>query len=326
MLPSRADEASVDCLEGAAALSRDGERARDTLDSIGDAVVCTDLAGRITYLNAVAESMTGWVRQEACGRLFEEVLNLVEGTSRAAAPNPLALAIRQDGPAALNANSVLIARHGREFAIEDTAAPIRDRRGQVVGAVMVFRDVSAARSLSLQMLHLAHHDFLTGLPNRLLLNERLSQTIASAHRHRKSLAVMFLDIDGFKGVNDSLGHVVGDLLLQSVARRLVACVRGSDTVSRQGGDEFVVLLAELSHPEDAAHVARKIVTESKSPHQIGEHLLPAAVSIGIAVYPVDGVDAATLLNNADLALLAVKAEGGGAFRFFGAPPTGAGPG
>jgi GGDEF domain-containing protein len=157
---------------------------------------------------------------------------------------------------------------------------------------MVFHDVSAARALSLKMSHLAHHDLLTGLPNRLLLNERLSQTIASAHRHRKSLALMFLDVDGFKSVNDSLGHAVGDRLLQSIARRLVACVRGSDTVSRQGGDEFVVLLAEMSH------------------------CLPATASIGIGVYSADGTDAESLLENADLALLRAKAQGRGSYRFF----------
>jgi diguanylate cyclase (GGDEF)-like protein/PAS domain S-box-containing protein len=260
--------------------------------------------------------MTGWSRQEAVGRPLEEVLRIVEGTSRESAQNPLRMAVLHNTAAGLGPNSVLIDRYGREFAIEDSAAPIRDRGGRLAGAVMVFHDVSEARALSLKMSHLAHHDVLTGLPNRLLLNERLSQTIASAHRHRKSLAVMFLDVDGFKWVNDSLGHAVGDRLLQSIARRLVACVRDSDTVSRQGGDEFVVLLAEMSHPEDAACIADKIVADSQVPHRIGSHCLPATASIGIGVYPVDGTDPETLLENADRALLRAKAQGGGSYRFF----------
>jgi diguanylate cyclase (GGDEF)-like protein len=231
-------------------------------------------------------------------------------------PNPLALAMQKDRPASLQVNSVLVGRHGREFAIEDTATPIHDRSGLQVGAVMVFRDVTAARSSALKMSHLAHHDFLTGLPNRLSLHQRLSQAIASASRHGQSMAVMFLDMDGFKVVNDSLGHAIGDQLLQSVSRRLVACVRGSDTVTRHGGDEFVVLLAELSRPEDAAGVAGKILASLKAPHEIGHHSLSCPVSIGIGVYPADGADAERLLRNADLAMLQAKAAGRGMFRFF----------
>ena len=150
-------------------------------------------------------------------------------------------------PSGLTPNCVLIRRDGVEAAIEDSAAPIHDRRGQVTGAVMVFHDVSTARALSLRMSYLAQHDSLTDLPNRLLLNDRLTQAMAMAHRHRRKLAVLFLDVDRFKHINDSLGHAIGDRLLQSVAQRLLACVRSSDTVSRQGGDEFVILLSEVTH-------------------------------------------------------------------------------
>ncbi len=316
VLRSRVDEAPVIRPKSATAPYLYGERAQDLLDALGDAVVSTDLAGRVTYLNAVAESMTGWSRQEACGQPVAHVLPILNGASRESVPNPLTLAMLHDRRVSLDANSLLVGRHGREFAIEDAATPIHDRSRQLVGAVMVFRDVTAARSMALKMAHLAHHDFLTGLPNRLSLTERLSQAMASANRHRKSLAVMFLDVDEFKGVNDSLGHAIGDQLLQSVSRRLVACVRGSDTVSRQGGDEFVVLLSELSRAEDAACVADKIVTCLKLPHQIGSHCLCCAVSIGIGVYPADGMDAERLLKSADFALMRAKAGGRGTFRFF----------
>ena len=152
----------------------------------------------------------------------------------------------------LTPNCLLVRRDGLETAIEDSASPIHDRAGQVIGAVIVFKDVSEARAMSLQAVYLAQHDFLTDLPNRMLLNDRLTQAIALARRHGHRLAVLFLDLDRFKHVNDSLGHVIGDTLLQSVARRLVTCVRSSDTVSRQGGDEFVVLLSEIEHADDAA--------------------------------------------------------------------------
>ena len=236
----------------AEALFEEKERAQVTLNSIGDAVMSTDVWGNVTYLNVVAESLTGWSREEAAGHPLEEVFRIIDATTREAVPNPMALAIRENKTVGLTPNCVLIRRDGVEAAIEDSAAPIHDRRGQVTGAVMVFHDVSTARALSLRMSYLAQHDSLTDLPNRVLLNDRLTEAIALAHRHRQKLAVLFLDVDRFKHINDSLGHDIGDRLLQSVAQRLLACVRSSDTVSRQGGDEFVILLSEVTHAQDAA--------------------------------------------------------------------------
>jgi len=300
----------------AEALFLERERAQVTLASIGDAVISTDVAGKVTYLNPVAESMTGWSRQEAAGRPLQDVLRIIDGDSREPALNPLAMAILHNKSVGLSANCVLLRRDGYESAIEDTAAPIHDRRGQVTGAVIVFHDVSVARAMSLRMSYLAQHDFLTELPNRLLLKDRLTQAIASAQRHRKSLAVLFLDVDRFKHINDSLGHAVGDQLLQSIAQRLVACVRHSDTVSRHGGDEFVVLLSEITRAQDAALTANKILTAVSRPHRIGRQDLNVTVSVGIGVYPDDGADAETLLKNADIALLHAKAQGRGKHRFF----------
>jgi PAS domain S-box-containing protein len=217
------------------ALFEEKERAQVTLNSIGDAVISTDVEGRVTYLNIVAERLTGWPRDEAAGRPLEEVFRIIDADTRETAPNPMALATRSNTTVGLTLNCVLIRRDGAESAIEDSAAPIHDRQGQVTGAVMVFRDVSRARALAQRMAHLAEHDSLTDLPNRLLLNDRLDQAMAMAHRHHQKMAVLYLDVDGFKTINDSLGHAVGDQLLQSVARRLRECVRTSDTVSRQGG-------------------------------------------------------------------------------------------
>ena len=174
----------------------------------------------------------------------------------------------------------------------------------------------AALSMSRQMAHSAEHDFLTGLPNRMLLNDRVGQAIALAKRHMKKVAVLFLDLDGFKHINDSLGHPTGDKLLQSVAKRLVDCIRGSDSVSRQGGDEFVVLLLDLEQAEDAAVTARRMLEAVAQPHSIDHHDLHVTASIGVSVYPDDGLDAETLIKNADTAMYQAKENGRRSFQFF----------
>jgi len=174
----------------------------------------------------------------------------------------------------------------------------------------------AARDLALEIAHSAAHDSLTGLPNRVLLNDRIDMAIAFAARHDRKAAVLFLDLDGFKHVNDSLGHPTGDKLLQSIAARLLNCVRISDTVSRQGGDEFVVLLSEVEHAEDAAVIARRMLESVKEAHAIDGHDLHVTTSIGLSVYPDDGLDAPTLLKTADTAMYRAKDMGRDAYRFF----------
>jgi diguanylate cyclase (GGDEF)-like protein/PAS domain S-box-containing protein len=292
------------------------ERAQVTLNSIGDAVLCTDSSGRVTYLNMVAEKMTGWLREEASGRPLADVFQIIDGNTRQCAQNPMNMAVAQNKTVNLTANCILIRRDGYESAIEDSAAPIHDRDGYSTGAVIVFHDVSAARSLSLQMAHSAHHDFLTDLPNRLLLNDRLTHAIASARRYGRKLAVLFLDLDGFKHINDSLGHAVGDKLLKAISERLVTAVRKSDTVSRQGGDEFVMVLSSLVRPEDAALSAAKIIADVIRPYSIDLHDLFVSISVGISIYPDDGVYAEALIQNADNAMYHAKEFGSNNYRFF----------
>jgi diguanylate cyclase (GGDEF)-like protein/PAS domain S-box-containing protein len=298
------------------ALYVEKERALVTLNSIGDAVLCTDTSGKITYLNLVAETMTGWGREEATGQPLAEVFKIVDGATRQTAPDPMERAVALNRTVGLTVNCVLIRRDGLESAIEDSAAPIHDRAGRVIGAVIVFHDVTAARALSLQMTHSAQHDLVTNLPNRLLLNDRISQSIALARRQNRPVAVLFLDLDRFKYINDSLGHAIGDTLLQSVSKRLLAGVRGSDTVSRQGGDEFVILLSEITYPENAATSAKKILLSLGAPHSIGGQDLHIDGSIGISVYPADGEDAETLIKNADTAMYHAKESGRNNFQFF----------
>lgn len=167
-----------------------------------------------------------------------------------------------------------------------------------------------------QLAHLAHHDVLTGLPNRTLLQDRLNQAIELARRQGHQLAVMFMDLDQFKHINDSLGHAVGDQLLQSVAQRLVNCVRHSDSVSRLGGDEFVLVLPHIEHAEDAAQSAQKVMAVLASPHRVGKHELQIGVSIGISVYPLDGLDARALIQAADTAMYSSKDNGRSDYKFF----------
>src|SRR5580704_14207560 len=297
-------------------LFEEKERAQVTLNSIGDAVICTDILGNITFLNLVAVRMTGWTWREAAGRPMSEAFRIFDATSRETTPNPMELAIANDRVMNLPSNCILVRRDGVETPIEDSVAPIHNREGVATGAVIVFRDVSAARAMSLQLAHSAQHDFLTGLPNRMLLNDRVNQAIALAPRHMKKVAVLFLDLDGFKHINDSLGHPIGDKLLQSITKRLVDCVRGSDTVSRQGGDEFVVLLLELEQAEDAAITARRILQAVAQSHPVDQHDLHVTASIGVSVYPEDGLDADTLIKNADTAMYQAKENGRQSFQFF----------
>jgi len=294
---------------------REVDSAQIILRSIGDAVLSTDATGKVTYLNPVAERLTGWSLPEALGLPASSVLRISDGETRESMPCPLAMAMRYDKPVGLGANAVLTDRHGKQLCIEDTSAPIHDRLGQLIGAVIVFHDVSQTRAMVRQLSHQAQHDPLTDLPNRVLLKDRLRQGIESVLRHGKMLAVMFLDLDRFKQVNDSLGHAAGDALLQSVSRQLLDCVRSSDTVSRHGGDEFVILLSDISRPRNVVAVAETMLRTIAAPRHIAQRRLSLTASLGIAVFPHDGSDCETLLQNADAALLSAKARGRGKYCF-----------
>ncbi|MFH0780808.1 MAG: EAL domain-containing protein [Pseudomonadota bacterium] len=289
-----------------------------TLNSISDAVISTDLLGNVDYLNITAENMTGWTREEAYGHQIAEVMRLTNSVTREVERNPIQFVLLHNKPMGLAAGTILVRRDGRESAIEDSAAPIHDWDGKITGAVIVFHDVTAVQAMSLKMAYLAQHDFLTGLPNRLLLNDRITQAIVLGKRRNNHFAVLFLDLDNFKYINDSLGHETGDALLQSVAQSLLSCVRSSDTVSRQGGDEFVILLMEGKHGEKAALTARKILAAMTAPHTIADHQLHVTASIGISVYPGDGedVDVETLIKNADTAMYHAKEKGRNNYQFF----------
>jgi diguanylate cyclase (GGDEF)-like protein/PAS domain S-box-containing protein len=295
---------------------RDKTRAEVMLNSISDAVIGVDLAGNIDYLNDGAEGVTGWSREDARGRPVGEVFRIINGVTRKVERSTVEQVLARNEPVGLPANTVLIRRDGSEAAIEDSSSPIHDRDGVLAGVVIVFHDVSAAQAMSAKMSHLAQHDFLTDLPNRVLLNDRLDKGITLAKRKGTQLTLLFLDIDHFKHINDSLGHAIGDQLLQSVSKCLRGCVRDCDTVSRLGGDEFVVLLIDSKSEADAALVANKILASVSAPHCISGRELHVSTSIGISVYPADGDNVETLMKNADTAMYYAKENGRGNFQFF----------
>jgi diguanylate cyclase (GGDEF)-like protein/PAS domain S-box-containing protein len=295
------------------------EVADATLDSIEEAVLRTDIRGNVIYLNRMAETMTGWLRNEALGRPVADVLRIIDGINRAAVGNAVEIVMQEDKTAGVKTNRInciLVRRDGLEFGIENKVTPVHGQNGEVTGALVAFHEVSAARARSLEMSRLAQHDSLTGLPNRVLFHDRITQAISLAVRQGTELAVLFVDLDQFKRINDSLGHRVGDNLLQSVAHRLVACVRRSDTVCRLGGDEFVILLSQVEHAEDAAFSARKILRALAAPHTIDSKILDIQGSIGVSTFPSDGPDAEALMVRADTAMYEAKQHGRNNFRFF----------
>ena len=289
------------------------ERARLTLQSIGDAVVCADAHGVVTYLNPSAERLTGWQAFDAAGRRIDEVVRLRSALNDSVLPSSLLAAIEK-GEAADSVRGVIVHRTSEQrFQVEKTSSPITDRHGVVTGAVAVLRDVTESVVMAERMAHLAHYDALTDLPNRVLLHDRAEVAITQARRNRHCLAVMYLDLDGFKAVNDSLGHDVGDLLLVQFAQRLKAAVRASDTVCRQGGDEFVVLVPGLDGAQPACQVARKILAACDTPFELAGRFVQIGLSGGIALYPDHGDTFDALSRHADSAMYAAKR--GGRMRF-----------
>ena len=292
------------------ALFIERERAQVILNSVGDAVISTDKAGYVTYVNPAAEKMMGWSREKACGRLLTDVFKLIDGDTRESAPNPMQFVVERNMIVGLPRHAVLIRSDGFESAIEDSIAPIHDQDGQITGAVMVFRDVSKARAEELKLLYLARHDIVTGLPNRMTSMDHLKHSIAMAKRYDRKVGVLFIDIDYFKSINDSYGHEVGDKVLQAIGARLISSVRDSDTVCRYGGDEFLVVLSEVEHAHSAALHAERIYSALMQPYAIGEDALRAAVSIGVSIFPDDSDNVETLVRCADAAMYHAKASAG----------------
>lgn len=300
------------------ALFRERELAEVTLKSIGDAVITTDTDLLVTSINPIAEAMTGWNSHEAVGRPMDDIFQLRDPLTRRPIANPLRTAVTKNAIVGITTDAILLHRNGFDSPIEDSAAPIHDYAGNVVGGVVVFHDVSETRALALKMAHLAHHDTLTGLPNRTLLQSRMDFAVTVAARRNQRAALLFVDIDHFKQINDSMGHAAGDALLKEVARRIRATVRPDDTVSRLGGDEFVVLLPHIDDASEAAGVAEKVLEACGEAVGVDASALAISFSIGISLFPDDANDAEALLRHADTAMYEAKMQGRNGYRFFNA--------
>lgn len=287
-------------------LFQEKELAQVTLQSIGDAVITTDAVGNIRSLNPVAEMLTGWSDASAQGLPLTDVFRIVHETTREPVQNPIAQALQENCIVDLANHTVLIARNNQEIAIEDSAAPIRNRDGQIIGAVMVFHDVTRTRTLSRQLSWQASHDALTGLVNRREFERRVEQALRLAQLGYQTDALCFLDLDRFKIVNDTCGHAAGDELLRQIAVRLQEKIRKTDTLARLGGDEFGVLLSRcsLDQAQQIANELREAVQSFRFVRQ--EQVFVIGVSIGLVDIDRSSESLSELISAADAACYAAK--------------------
>jgi diguanylate cyclase (GGDEF)-like protein/PAS domain S-box-containing protein len=290
-------------------LFKEKERAQVTLESIGDGVVTTDVSGTIEYINPVAEHLCGWSLEEAEGHTFEEVFRLLEESRRIAIENPILQCLEKRHSVSSNTETILTDRLGSEHAVEYSAAPIRDREGGLVGVVVGLHDVTVMRQMAQQLTHQATHDALTGLINRREFETRLKAALDSAHQEEVQHALCYLDLDQFKVVNDTCGHVAGDKLLQQVTARLKEHVRKADTLARLGGDEFGVLLwnCPLETAERVSDELRKVVKEYRFSWE--DKIFEVGVSIGLVPIVANSGTLTDVLSAADSACYAAKDRG-----------------
>ncbi len=416
-----------------------------TLQCISDAVIATDAEGKIQFMNPVAETATGWRLEQAKGKVITELMTLLTESNRTIIENPIPRSLRELAVTGLDGATLLVTRSGEEFPVDDGSAPILDEEGRLLGAVLVFRDVTARRrvenslrdneerfhsafdlaaigmalltvdgrflqvngslctlfgyskeellasnlrmlthdddhgqvfghylrqllseelpplhievkcyhkivakviwallSASLvrnaagepqyfiiqiqditerklaekQLIYIANHDPLTGLMNRGQFHDRFTQILSLIRRQDTKLALMYIDLDRFKLINDTLGHRLGDLLLQAVSERLKSSTRVNDTLARLGGDEFIVLLSDINSIDDVARIAQKTIDLLTQPFTIEDNDIVVTASIGISVYPDDGKNSQSLLTNADTAMYLAKEHGKNNYQFY----------
>lgn len=295
-------------------LFREKERLRITLAALAESVVITDADARLEYLNPAAEKLSGWQNSEAEGQSVSKVFRCINEVTRDTMV-PTVNTCLQSGKRTEN-NTLLLTRCGQEQLLKEIATPLMDSEGKVSGAVVILRNVTRERKRSRELVHQASHDWLTQLPNRALLWNRLNHAIAKASQDDHLVAVLFMDLDRFKEVNDSLGHAAGDALLVEIADLLRASVREGDTVARLGGDEFVVLLENLYKVNQASSIARKIAKNLTVPLVIEGRAISVTFSAGITLFPTHGRNAEILLKKADVAMYSSKEKGRNIMQFF----------
>ncbi len=277
------------------------------IDGVGSGIVVTNLQGDIEMMNPVAESLTGWRESEALQRHVNEVVRLVDGGNGELMLDLPTQVFNGKVTMKLPENCILIAKDGREIPVGDSIAPIRDRSGEICGLVFIFQDISQRKQMEAQLMRNAFYDALTALPNRVLFLDRLRQAFERAkRRHNYRFAVLFIDLDGFKQINDLYGHGMGDDLLIAIARRLEVCLRSGDTVARFGGDEFAAVLEDIKDETDATNIANRIQDSLSVPLQLNGQQLVVTASIGIAIHSDSHEEPANLLRDADIAMYRAK--------------------
>ncbi|MEO8156476.1 MAG: EAL domain-containing protein [Betaproteobacteria bacterium] len=294
------------------ALRASEQRFRDFAEAAGEFVWENDLEGRFTYVSPRVLEYTGYAPEELVGHTAIEFMPPGEGVR-----------VRQWLTENMNADRAIrgmehmfLSKSGEILWMQVSAVSIWDENGRPLGQRGTTRDISSVKRSEARISYLATRDPLTELPNRLLFNDRLEQGLIAARRKRDKLGVLFLDLDRFKNINDSLGHHIGDLLLKEIALRMAACIRKGDTLSRLGGDEFVVTLEGLAQAEDAAQVALKIISTMRKPVDVDGHTLNTSCSVGISIFPDDAENSLELMKNADTAMYHAKEQGRNNFKFF----------
>ena len=312
--PLRAVGTQIDLTErkqAETALFEEKERAQVTLHSIADGVITTDAQGRVQYLNPVAEKMTAWSIKEAKNQLLSQVFQVFCEKSRKPAINPVLSCLSTASSGEKTKDSLLINRNSKEFAIEESTAPIQGRQGEILGAVLVFHDVSQERHQARKIAYQASHDLLTDLVNRGEFEKHLKQALQQSRQNKEQHALCYIDLDKFKQVNDSAGHYAGDHILQVVTRLLKEEIREQDTLGRLGGDEFALLLTHCPLSR-AQKIAQNMVTKIKKyPFSYSEQHFTLGLSIGLVSIQAHSPDFKTLINQADKACYNAKYKGRG---------------
>lgn len=298
------------------ALAFEHEKAMTTLHSIGDAVITTDATGRVEQLNPVAEQLTGWPNEAARGLNITTVFRIVNEYTRETAPDPVMRCLEEGRIVGLANHTTLISRDGREYIIEDSAAPIRRGNDPAHGVVLVFRDVTSDRVARRQLEHLAHHDTLTSLYNRYFFEEELERAVQRANRGTERFAMIYLDLDQFKIVNDTAGHGVGDELLAELGRFLGSRVRGGDVLARLGGDEFGLLAHDIDEAGATAMAWNLLVSLQGYHFRRAGQTFHIGASAGITMLDEHATSAGEVMRQADVACYVAKRQNPGGLHVF----------
>jgi diguanylate cyclase (GGDEF)-like protein/PAS domain S-box-containing protein len=298
------------------AIRQSEESERLLLHAAGEGIFGVDATGQVTFINPAALHILGFSEEEMLGQSAHALIHHSheDGSNYPVEDCPMYASYTKATENRMT-DEILWRKDGSSFPVEYSSMPIT-KDGKVMGAVVTFKDITDRKQAEEKIRQMAYHDSLTGLPNRKLFSDRLGIALAQAQRNQKKVGIALLDLDNFKDVNDTLGHAVGDLLLQATAERLNAVLREGDTVARFGGDEFVLILPDLQVIEDAIPVAQKIVDSFRKPFLIDAHQLVVTTSIGIAVYPNDGTDEGILLKNADIVMYQAKQAGGARYHLY----------